>query len=184
MTAHRALVEQAARGDRGAFDVLVDESIDRLYATARLILRDVDLAEDAVQEALVRCWQGLPRLRSVDRFDGWLHRLLINAAIDEHRSRRRFRATVPLILVEPASIDPSTAIAERELVARAFERLRIDHRVVLVLQHYLDMSTNDMAEALGVPRGTVKSRIHYATEAMRAALDADARQGASEEVAG
>ena len=181
---HRAAIEQAARGDREAFGVLVDGAIDRLYATARLILRDADLAEDAVQEALVRCWQGLPSLRNVERFDAWLQRLLVNAAIDEDRSRRRFRANISLIVVDASSSDPPSGIADRELLARAFDRIRVEHRVVLVLQHYLDMSTGEIAEILGIPRGTVKSRIHYATEAMRAALAADERRPLSGKEAG
>ena len=182
--AERLLVEHAARGDRDAFDALVDTSIDRLYAAARLILRDADAAEDAVQEALVRAWQGLPRLRHPERFDGWLHRLLVNAALDEYRARRRMRTSVALIRVVPAEGDPASALADRDALARAFEALRVEHRVVLVLQQFLGLSIQEMAEALDVPVGTVKSRVHYALSAMRARLDADERMDRMQETAG
>src|SRR3954467_3687217 len=96
------LVERASRGDRDAFDLLTSDAIDRLYAMARLIVRDADLAEDAVQEALIHCWRELPRLRDHDRFDAWLHRLLVNAATDQYRRRRRFRASIAA-LPDPAA---------------------------------------------------------------------------------
>src|SRR3954466_8872495 len=91
------LVERASRGDRDPFDLPTSDAIDRLYAMARLIVRDADLAEDAVQEALIHCWRELPRLRSCPRFDAWLHRLLVNAATDQYRRRRRYGAGVALI---------------------------------------------------------------------------------------
>lgn len=170
-----AIVEQAARGDRDAFDVLVEASIDRLYAVARLILRDVDLAEDAVQEALVRCWQRLPKLREPASFDAWLHRLLVNAALDELRARRHFHASISVISIEPTISDGSGPLADRDQLGRAFERLRPEHRAVLVLHHYVGLSSKELATTLGIAEGTAKSRLHYATEAMRAALAADAR---------
>ena len=75
----RDLVERARKGDHDAFAVLAGATIGRLDAAARLILRDPDRAEDAVQETLVRCWRDLPTLRDPDRFDAWLHRLFLNA---------------------------------------------------------------------------------------------------------
>jgi len=170
------LVEQAARGDRDAFDALTSDALDRLYGIARLILRDADLAEDAVQEALIHCWRELPRLRQPDRFDGWLHRLLVNAATDQHRRRRRFHASVALIAdrIEP---DFAPDVAMREELRAAFERLRVEHRAALVLHHYVGLSAGEIAEALGIPDGTAKSRLHYATQAMRAAVDAGSRLG-------
>ncbi len=174
------LVERAASGDRDAFDLLVSDALDRLFAVARLILRDADLAEDAVQEALVHCWRELPRLRDPARFEAWLQRLLVNAATDQHRRRRRFHASVCLIGQQPAQRDFAIDIANADELRAAFELLRIEHRTVLVLQHYLGLSSKEMADVLGIPTGTVKSRLHYATEAMRAAIDAGARAQAAD----
>lgn len=174
-----ALVERAARGDRDAFDVLMSDALHRLYAVARLILRDADLAEDAVQEALLHCWRELPRLRDVDRFDAWLHRLLVNAAMDQHRRRRRFRATVRLLPDRPDARDFAVDLALADELRGAFERLRTDHRAALVLHHYLGMTAAEIAEVLGIPVGTAKSRLHYAAEAMRAAVDAAGRPPAA-----
>ena len=170
------VIERAAAGDRDAFDVLVAGSLDRLYAVAKLILRDADLAQDAVQEALVHCWRQLPRLRDPARFDAWLHRLLINAANDQHRRRRRFHASVAVLEHEPSQRDFSIDFATSDEVRAAFDRLRLEHRTVLVLHHYLGLAPDEIADMLAIPHGTVKSRLHYAGAAMRAILDSDARR--------
>src|SRR5262245_5770246 len=113
-SADPAVVERARRGDREAFDVLITGSIDRLYALARLVLRDADLAEDAVQIALVKCWQRLPGLRDTRRFDSWLNRLLVNAAIDQSRSGRVFWTKVETVAIEPSIPDAGTELADRD----------------------------------------------------------------------
>ena len=169
------LVERAQRGDRDAFDVVMLESIDRLYVVARLTAQDADVAEDAVQEALLKCWRDLPTLRNLDRFDAWLHRLLLNSVTEEYRKRRRVRATVTLLRSDSIAPDSTANFADRDELQRAFRLLSIEHRVVLVLHHYLGMSTEESARTLGIPAGTVKSRLHYALEAMRAALQAGDR---------
>ena len=169
------LVERARSGDREAFGQLAAAEVDRLLAIARLILRDPDLAEDAVQEALVRCWRQLPRLRDVDRFDGWLYRILVNAAADESKRRRRFETTVQVIRVEPAIGDDVEAIVDREQLEQGFRRLSIEHRTVVVLHHYLGLPLTEIAATLGIPSGTAKSRYHYAMSALRAALEAEGR---------
>ena len=174
------LVERARRGDRQAFDVLVAGIVDRLYAIARLILRDTDLAEDATQETLVRCWRDLPTLREPGRFDAWIHRLLIHAVNDQFRSRRRHQGNVRILHVEPAEADSSDALALREVLQRGFERLTAEHRTVLVLRLYLGLTVEETAATIGIPAGTAKSRLHYATEAMRLALEADARRTGQE----
>jgi len=167
------LVRLARDGDRDAYDILVTESVDAMYRIARLILRDYDSAADAVQEALVRCWRDLPRLREPDRFDAWLNRILLRAITDESRRRRRvLRLTVLPLAMQP---DASGELADRDEVARIFGRLSIEHRTIVVLHHYLGMTTDEAASVIGIPAGTAKSRLHYATEALRAALDADAR---------
>jgi RNA polymerase sigma-70 factor (ECF subfamily) len=170
------LVRRARDGDRDAFDVLVTELIDHLYRIARLILRDFDSAEDAVQEALVRCWRDLPRLREPDRFDAWLNRILLNAVTDEARRRRRLRASLTVLRLEPSQPDSTGTLADRDELARVFERLTIEHRTIVVLHHYLGLTVDEAAASIGIPLGTAKSRLHYATEALRAALEADARR--------
>ena len=175
----RDLVEAASRGDHEAFEVLATSAGDRLYAVARLILRHTDLAEDAVQEALVRAWQQLPSLRDLDRFDAWLHRLVVNACADQGRQLRRWSQQVRLLPVEPTVSDDTGQVADREQLERGFSRLKPEQRAVVVLHYYSGFSAAEIAEMLGIPDGTARSRLHYATEAMRAALQADARQAAA-----
>jgi RNA polymerase sigma-70 factor (ECF subfamily) len=171
----RDLVEAARRGEHEAFEVLATAAGDRLYAIARLILRDTHHAEDAVQEALVRAWREAPRLRDPERWDAWLHRLIVNACADEGRRRRRQSVEVRMIRIEPTEPDASSSLADRDQLERGFRRLKPDQRAAVVLRYYVGLSVPEVAEALGVPEGTAKSRIHYATEALRAALEADAR---------
>ncbi len=162
-------------GDHDAFAALATGVVDQCYALARMILRDVDRAEDAVQETLVKVWRELPRLRDPDRFDAWLRRLLVNACMDQGRTVRRTESVklIPLTLSAGSSLE--SAVADRELVDRGLRRIPVDQRVVLVLHHYVGLSHAEIAESLGLPLGTVKSRIRYAMEAMRATLEADER---------
>jgi RNA polymerase sigma-70 factor, ECF subfamily len=176
------LVVRAQRGDRDAFDLLVAGGIDRLYAVARLILRDTDLAEDATQEALVKCWRELPRLLEPAKFNAWLRRLLVNAVTDQFRRHRQFHASVTVLWPDPRGEDPADSLADRDQIRRGFERLSVEHRTILVLHHYLGLSTGEAASVLGIPVGTAGSRLHQATTAMRAALDADARAPSIKEV--
>ena len=171
----RALVERAAQGDREAFDVIMSGVVDRLFAVARLILRDADRAEDAVQETLIGCWRDLPSLRDADRFEAWLRRLLLNKVRDEYQRHRRTAATIAVLRIEPSESDASGALAARDQLERSFRRLTLDHRTVIVLRFYLGLSIEETAATLGIPTGTAKSRLHYATDAMRLALEADAR---------
>jgi len=157
-------------------------AIDHLYRIARLILRDTDRAEDAVQEALVRCWRDLRTLREPDRFDAWMNRLLLRAIADEARRQRRFAAAVVVLKTEPPQRDDTGLVADRDELARVFGRLSIEHRTVVVLHHYLGFTVEDAAAAIGIPLGTAKSRLHYATDALRAALEADARGTAARQV--
>ena len=173
------LVLRAREGDRDAFDLLMTAVVDHLFRIARLILRDVDRAEDAVQEALVKCWRDLPGLRDPDRFDAWLNRLLLNSVTDEARRRGRFAASISILRVEPAEQDSASALADRDELARVFDRLSLEHRTIVVLHHYLGFTLEEAASTIGIPVGTAKSRLHYATDALRAALDADARIGSA-----
>ena len=169
------LVRQAKSGDREAFDVLMLDSIDRLYSIARLIAQDSTVAEDAVQEALVRCWRDLPSLRDLERFDAWLRKLLVNSVTEEFRKRRRFETSVSVLRAEPSIADTSGALADRDELERGFRTLSVEHRTIVILHHYLGLSEAETAASLGIPAGTAKSRLHYALDALRAALDADAR---------
>jgi RNA polymerase sigma-70 factor (ECF subfamily) len=172
----REMVELARSGDHEAFAALAGSVVDRLYATALLILRDHSLAEDATQETIVRAWRALPSLRDPDRFDAWLRRLLVNACRDEGRRQRRRGSEVALLpMHEPVAADASHALLDHEALERAFRRLRPEHRAVVVLHYYDGLTQLEVADAIGVPLGTVKSRLHHATRALRAALEADAR---------
>ena len=176
----RDLVERAMAGDHDAFSELARVSIGRLYVVARLILRDDKGAEDATQEALVAAWRRLDGLRDPDRFEAWLHRLLVNACYREaRRGRRRGSIEVhvdPLAMPEaPGADDLGIDVAVRDQLERGFRRLDIDQRTVLVMHYYLGFSLDDAAVVLRIPPGTVRSRLHRATAAMRNALEADAR---------
>lgn len=174
----RDLVERARGGDRDAFARLATASFTRLDATARLITRDHELAKDAVQEALARAWRDLPGLRDPDRFEAWLQRLLVRACIDELRHARRHAIEVELTdLHHPVVADSALDLADRDALERGFRRLDPEQRAVLVLFYYLGLPLADAARALGMPEGTAKSRLFRAREALRAALDADARSG-------
>lgn len=174
----RDLVVRARQGDHDAFAELAGAAISRLDGAAWLILRDREQAMDAVQNALVRAWRDLPTLRDPDRFDAWLHRLLVRACIDEARRLRRHRVDVELTdLHAPTTDDPATSVVERDRLERGFARLTPELRAVIVLHHYLDLPLPSVAATMGIPVGTAKSRLHRALGLMRAALDADARPG-------
>ena len=171
----RGLVERARGGDHDAFTVLVDQTIARLDGAARLILRDPELARDAVQETLIRAWRDLRGLRDLDRFDAWLHRLMVNACLDLSRRRRRRPIEVEITSLDaPATSDKAGDFAEREMLDAALQRLDPPHRAVVVLHFYLGMPLPDVAASLGIPAGTARSRLHYSLAAMRASVLADA----------
>ena len=170
------LVELAKRGDHEAFDALPGRAFDHLYELARRTLRDADRADDAVQECLLRAWRDLPGLRDTGRWDARLHRLLVNACYDESRRHNRRSVEIHLLPLERAGgRDAASDLADRDELERGFKRLPVEHRAVLVLSHYLGMRAAEIADILGVPLGTVQSRLHYATTGMRAVLEADAR---------
>lgn len=172
----RELIDRARRGDHDAFAKLVDRALRRLDAAARLILRDPHLAQDAVQESLIRAWRDLPGLRDPDRFDAWLHRLTVNASLDLARRRRRRPIEVELSPIDSVHVpDHSGTFAERERLDAALGRLDPGHRAVVALHYLLGMPLPEVAASLGIPLGTAKSRLYYALAAMRT----DAQVGAS-----
>ena len=172
----RDLVEAARKRDRGAYADLIRLSGDRLFALAQRILRDVERAEDAVQEALVIAWRDLPGLRDPDRFDAWLHRLVVRSCIAEAKRERRRIANLLVLPVDlPMAHDAFLNVDDRDQLERGFRRLSPEQRALLVLRHFEGHDLNEIAEMLDIPVGTVGSRLHNAHRAMRAALDANAR---------
>jgi RNA polymerase sigma-70 factor, ECF subfamily len=168
------MIGAAANGDREAFAALAAPRIDRLFATATLILRDRGRAEDAVQDALVRAWRDIRTLRDPDRFDAWLRRLLVNACYDESRRQRRHAANVRLLPDhDRATPDSSGELAERDEIDRAMRQISTDHRAVIVHHYYLGLSLAEIADAFDIPVGTAKSRLHHARLALRAAIGPD-----------
>jgi RNA polymerase sigma-70 factor (ECF subfamily) len=172
----RELVEQAKRGDEEAFDAIARAVGDRCMAIAIRILRDAYLAEDAVQSALVVAWRELRTLRDPDRFELWLQRILINECYAEARRRNRWSLNLRVVPVESAA-EPTgiVTVNDRDQLERAFRRLTLEQRAVLVFHHYLGLPLPQVADRLGVPLGTAKSRLHHATSALRSSLDADDR---------
>jgi RNA polymerase sigma-70 factor (ECF subfamily) len=170
------LVRQAQRGDEEAFASLCVAVGDRLHAVAHRILRDTDLAEDATQQALLAIWRDLPQLRDPARFDAWSYRLLVRACYAEGRRTRRWAPnlhSLPESQLTSAAADGP--VVDRDQLERGFRRLSIEHRTVVVLHHYLDLPVDEIADTLGLPVGTVRSRLFHAMRGLRAALDADSR---------
>jgi RNA polymerase sigma-70 factor (ECF subfamily) len=168
---------RASDGGRSrAFKELACLWLDRLYAIARLVLRDDERAKDASQEALIVAWRDLRRLRDPDRFEPWLRRLLANACYREARKeRRRQRAEGRMETAYGYVPDPATMTADRDELGRALMTLAPDQRALIVLHFYVGLPMQETALALGVPVGTVKSRLHRTIQQMRTTLTADAR---------
>jgi len=168
----RDLVERARTGDQEAFADLVHQTSDTLYGIARRILRDSDLAEDVLQTALVTIWRKLPHLREAERFDGWAYRILVNACYAEAPRNRRWLTTVRELPVDRADqADDLRTLLDRDELERAFRQLPLDQRAVFVLHHHVGLPLVTVAETLGIPDGTARSRLHYATRALRLAFD-------------
>jgi RNA polymerase sigma-70 factor (ECF subfamily) len=169
----RELVERAIGGDRDAFSSLVDASMDRLYAVAILILRDPDRAQDAVQEAFVSAWKDVRALREPDAWGPWLHRLTVWACYRVAKKEKRRRLVELHVEPDPeprVPFDAAVAFADRDLVEHLLKDLSLDHRAAIVLRFYLDLPVEEVAQILGIPIGTAKSRIHRGIGALRASL--------------
>ena len=172
----RELVERARTGDRDAYEALARASADRLYATAYRIVRDSDLADEAVQQTLVQIWRELPSLRDPDRFAAWTYRLVVRYCLLD--ARRARRTGIAEIRMDESTPSRSGAFADADLrdeLNRALAKLSLDHRTVVVLHHYSGLALGEIAEILGVPYGTVGSRLHHAIRALRAAVAAGDR---------
>jgi RNA polymerase sigma-70 factor, ECF subfamily len=170
-------VIRARNGDVDAFASLTADHAGRLLAVARLILRDEERAADAVQDALLRAWLDLRGLRDPERFEAWLHRILVRSCYRAAR-KQRLRDVVEIRLERddgPAGSDGAGGVDTRDQLERAFQRLSPEHRAVLVLHLYLGLTQVETADRLDIPLGTMQSRLDRATRLMRAALDADTR---------
>ncbi len=167
----RDLVIRAQQGDAEAFSLLAAGAIGRLHGVAYRILRDQDRADDATQQALVSAWDHLRSLRDADRFDAWTYRLVVRAAYREARRDRTRRAAVRQVLPEDRVVaESSDALAARDEIEQAFRALSPEHRAILTLRYYADLPFAEIAEILGIPIGTVGSRLYHATRRMREAL--------------
>lgn len=171
-----SVVERARSGDREAYEHLAREAAQRLYPVAFRMVRDRDLADEALQRALVAIWKELPKLRDPDKFEAWSYRVLMRFCSDELRRRGRQTRGVTDLSRAMASSDQQADLADRDQLERAFSRLSPDHRAVVVLTYYGGLTGAEAAAALGVAPGTVASRLHHALRHMRALLDADSRQ--------
>jgi RNA polymerase sigma-70 factor (ECF subfamily) len=170
----RGLVEQAQRGDHDAFAVVTRAAVARLDAAARLILRDRELARDAVQDTLLHAWRNLPGLRDPERFEAWLHRLLVRSCIDLLRRRQSRPIEVELPPIGgPVTGDIGVDVVERQMVEHALSRLDPSWRALVVLHYFLGMPLPEASAILGIPLGTAKSRLHRAIGVMRDAIADD-----------
>jgi RNA polymerase sigma-70 factor (ECF subfamily) len=184
-----ALVGRARSGDAVAFETLVTPRLDRCFRLAWSILSNDADAADAMQDALVSAWRQIPRLRDPAAFDGWLNRVVANAALMARRRRGRRRE----VQVRPADGDPDSAllapdssirqqsdrddnadrVADRDAIVRAFERVRPEDRSILVLHHVDQRPVAEIARMLGVPTGTAKWRLHEARRALERAMEVE-----------
>ena len=174
----RELVLRAQRGEEAAFGALALAIGDRVHATAFHILRDHDLAADAVQLALIDMWRKLPQLREPDAFMAWAYRIVVRSAHAEIARRARWQVRGAANEIEATSGAEMRGVEDRDELERGFGRIGVDHRTVLVLKHYASLSNAEIATVLGVPEGTVRSRLFHAMQALRAAIDAGQRSGA------
>lgn len=174
------LVIRAQHGDQQAFQSLTVAHHARLYRVAYGILRDRHLAEDATQQALLDIWRNLPTLDDPSRFGGWSYRILVHACYAEARRKPDWAREGDIAASDvPAARDEYGSIIDRDQLERGFRHLSVEHRTVIVLRCLLDLPMEQVADVLGVPAGTVGSRLSRAVKAMRAALEAESRTSAT-----
>ena len=170
------LVVLAQQGDRQAFESLTRAHYTRLYRVAKSILRDRHTAEDATQQALLDIWRYIRRLRDPSKFNGWSYRLLVHACYAEaKRGAPKVGEVEPLSEDIVSTSDEYRNVVDRDQLERAFKRMSLDYRAVIVMRHLIGMTPEEVAEALSIPRQTVYSRLRRAEASLRSALEADAR---------
>ena len=170
------LVRLAQGGDQEAFRSLVVANHARLLRVAQGVLRDPHVAEDAVQQAFLDIWRDLRRLRDAGKFEGWSYKLLLRVCYAEARRMPRWvpDSQIPAA-ARPRVGDVFGVVVDRDQLSRGFQHLSTDHRAVIVLRYLMDLSPEQVAEALGIPRKTVYSRLGRAMDALRSALEAESR---------
>jgi RNA polymerase sigma-70 factor, ECF subfamily len=185
-SADDGLIQRARAGDTEAFGALVDARLDRCYRLAWSILSNDADAADATQDALVAAWRQLPRLRDTAAFDGWLNRIVANAALMARRHRVRLRevsvrpahpgdeAPLPEPRQDLRSRTPMDDVVDSDAIGRAFGRLRPQDRMILALHHVEERPVAEIARTLGIPVGTAKWRLHSARAALEKAMEAEA----------
>jgi RNA polymerase sigma-70 factor, ECF subfamily len=181
-TDDQTLVERCRRGDVAAFEPLVEKYRQRVWRLAFNVLRDREEAWDVAQEAFIRAWQALPNFRGQSAFYTWLFRIVMNVAADRARQRSaRGRAfgteRVPEEewerVIADEGVTPeetATRLEERERITKALATLSQDHRAIIMLSDLEGLSYREIAEVLGIPMGTVMSRLHNARRRLRDAL--------------
>jgi RNA polymerase sigma-70 factor (ECF subfamily) len=168
---------RTARPRDAAFQALADEHLDRAYRLARAILRSPSDAQDATHDAFVRAWRNWDTLRDPDRFEPWFDRILVNTCRNRLRARRSQLTDISAEVAQAAG-DHTGRLEDRQVIGSAIAELSPDHQVVVALRFYRDLTVDDIATRLGVPAGTVRSRIHYALKRLRDLLDATDAMGA------
>jgi RNA polymerase sigma-70 factor (ECF subfamily) len=158
--------------ERDSFERLLRPELAMAYRLAGYLLCDAGAAEDAAQEAVLRAWRAYPTLHDHGQFRSWLQRIVANVCRDQQRRRRLIRF-VPFDVSadEPEGADPFRDSLDRMAIGRAVAQLSGVHREVVVLKYMLDLTNEEMGERLGIPTGTVKSRLHYALIELRRSLD-------------
>jgi RNA polymerase sigma-70 factor (ECF subfamily) len=170
------LVVRVQQGDQRAFEALATADYPRLHRVAYSVLGDPALAEDATQQAYLDIWRNLRRLRDPAKYEAWSYRLLVRACYAEAKRQPRWSPSDDLPPAqEPRAVDAYGVVADRDQLERGLRTLSMDHRVVLALRHLLGMTPEEVAATLGISRCAVYKRLRAATDAMRAALEADAR---------
>lgn len=163
-----------ARPADEAFAALTRRQVDRAFRLAWVILGEVSAAEDAAQDAFAVAWRKRGSLREADRFEPWFERILVNTCRDRLRQRGRSRVIAVPVMPEPGVPDASVQVGLRSEVGAAIAGLDPDHRIVVVLRYWADLTVDEIADRVGVPTGTVKSRLHYALRTLESRLE-DAR---------
>ena len=166
------LIDRARRGDVAAFETLIEQRMDAVYRLCLAITGDPAEAADASQDAILAAWRGLPRLRQPDRFEAWFQRLVVNAARMRLRTTRRLREVLQSEIGSETLI-VNAAVDDGMMVGEAMRRISAEQRTLLALHHVQGLGIAELAHVLGIPPGTVKSRLYAARQALASALESE-----------